>query len=527
MNTTIKNIFIIGLLFLLPACEDKIDPLIEELQVERVFSPLELKAQIRNKTTVELSWKLRNDAESYVVEISEGNLDFSTIIKTATVTSGEVPYRVTLDGETQYSARVKGTAADLEDSKWSTVTFTTEAENIFEPLAGTDIQATSVTLKWPAGSDVTHFIINPGNTERVITDQEKEAGTATITGLTGETEYTIKMLRGTKQRGLVTFTTLIDIGDATPVEPDDDLNAIITAAAEGDVLVLWPGDYLAYTGSITLNKSISIKGLYPYNKPIIHVQFILGNNVQTVEIKDLEMDGTYIDPQTLTENKLDNSFHYPSIGSYGSLNVVGCHIHDYQKSLFSSSTDLTISASIESITVDNCVVTNILTDGSDGIDFRYAYVAKLSLKNSTFNNCAPGRDLVRLDDSSGTFPGKVSDVLIDHCTIYGASNNTSRRILYVRFVNNTLKVTNTIIAATVGTFTNQSKSAQPECSNNNYFNAPGFYTPGYISGVKLDISGNYTTLDPGFTGVANGNFTVTNQTLLDNQVGDPRWLTAQ
>lgn len=524
MNTTIKNIFIIGLLFLLPACEDKIDPLIEELQVERVFSPLELKAQIRNKTTAELSWTLRNDAESYVVEISEGNLDFSTIIKTATVAPNEVPYSVTLEGETQYSVRVKGTAADLEDSKWSTITFTTEAENIFEPLAGTDIQATSVTLKWPAGSEVTHFIINPGNTERVITDQEKEAGTAIITGLTGETEYTIKMLKGTKQRGIVTFTTLIDIGDATPVEPDDDLNAIITAAAEGDVLVLWPGDYTVYTGLITLSKSISIKGLYPYNKPIIHIQFVLENGVQSVEIKDVEMDGKHTEASV--EVLHDHAFLYNTTGTaYGPLTVTGCRIHDYKKSLFAGPSE--VASSIGSITVDNCIVTNILTDAADGIDFRAAYVASLTMKNSTFNNCAPGRDLVRLDDSSGTFQGKVSDVLIDRCTIYGSSNSTSRRILYVRFENNTLKVTNTIIAATIGTFTNQSKSAQPECSHNNYFNAPGFYTAGYVSNVKIDQSGNYTTLDPGFINAANGDFTVTNQTLLDNQVGDPRWLTAQ
>ncbi len=524
MNTTIKNLLIIGLSFLLPACEDKIDPLIEELQFERVFTPLELKAQIRNKTTVELTWNLRNDAESYVVEISEDN--FTTIAKTATVVPGEIPYQVALDGETQYSARVKGVASNREDSKWAEVTFITDAENIFETLAETDIHATSVTLRWPANSEVTNFVITPGNTERAITAGEKTAGAATIAGLTGETEYTIKMMKGTKQRGIVTFTTLIDIGDATPVEPDDDLKAIIEAAAEGDVLVLWPGDYLIYTGLINVNKSISIKGLYPYDKPVVHAQFVLENGVQAVEMKDLELDGMRVNPETSAEEMLDHVFQYNTTGTaYGSLKVTGCNIHDYKKSLFAGASG--IASTIESITVDNCIVTNILTDAADGIDFRSAYVAGLTLKNSTFNNCAPGRDLVRLDDTSAAFPGKVSAVLIDRCTIYGASNSTSRRILYVRFVNNTLKVTSTIIAATTGTFTNQVKSAQPECSKNNYFNAPGFYTDAYIASVKLDISGNYTTLDPGFANAANGDFTLSNQTLIDNQIGDPRWITVQ
>ncbi len=527
MNTTIKNSFIIGLLFLLPACEDKIDPLIEELQFERVFTPLDLKAQIRNKTTVELRWSLRDDAASYVVEISEGNLDFTTLAHTATVEPGDIPYSVTLDGETQYSARVKGAAANLEDSKWATVTFQTDAENIFEPLADTDIHATSVTLRWPAGSEVTHFIITPGNTEQTITPGEKAAGSATITGLTGETEYTVKMMKGTKQRGIVTFTTLIDIGDATPVEADDDLNAVIAAAEEGDVLVLWPGDYTVYTGTVTVNKSVSIKGLYPYNKPKIHIQFVLENNVQAVEIKDLEMNGKRINPETQSEELLDHAFQYNSPGNFGSLNVTGCNIHDYEKSLFSN-TSSSVKANIASVTMDNCTASNILTDGADCIDFRYSYVAKLTLKNSTFNNCAPARDFIRMDDASATFPGMTSDVVIDHCTLYGVSNNTSRRILYVRFKTNTLTVTNTIIATTAGYYTNQANSAQPACSDNNYFNAPGFLTGGSeVSGAKFDISGNHTLLDPGFANPATGNFTVSNQTLIDNRTGDPRWLPAQ
>jgi len=515
MDTTIKNLLIIGLLFLLPACEDKIDPLVEELQFERVFSPLELKAQIRNKTTVELTWNVRDDAEAYMVEISEDN--FATITKTATVAPDELPYSAALIGETQYAARVKGTAEALEDSKWSVVTFLTEPENILERLAGLDIQANSVTLKWPAGSELTNFIIMPGNTTRAITTEEKAAGTATITGLTGETEYTVRLMKDTKQRGTLTFTTYVDPTNATAVTHTDDLNAVIGAAAEGDVLVLWPGDYTVYTGTVILNKSIAIKGLYPYDKPIIHVQFNLENNVQAVLIKDVEMDGS---------TTLSNAFQHNSAGAFGSLDVIRCNIHDYGKSLFAN-TSSSNKASIASITMDNCLVTNILTDGGDGIDYRSSYVAQLTLKNSTFNNCAPARDFIRFDDASATFPGMISNVLIDHCTLYGVSNGTSRRILYVRFKTNTLTVTNTIIGATAGYYTNQTNSAQPECANNNYFNAPGFVTGGStVSGAKFDLSGTHSLLDPGFADAATGDFTLSNQALIDNQIGDPRWITA-
>jgi hypothetical protein len=91
-------------------------------------------------------------------------------------------------------------------------------------------------------------------------------------------------------------------------------------------------------------------------------------------------------------------------------------------------------------------------------------------------------------------------------------------------VTNTLTVKNSIFTATAGYYTNQSRSAQPECSNNNYFNAPGFWDTSYRTDSKVDLSSNYMTLDPGFTDAENGDFTVTNQTVIDNLIGAPRWL---
>jgi hypothetical protein len=521
-NTGLIIMAVFSLLF--TGCEDKIDPIVEELQFDRVFSPLDLTVRIRNKTTAEITWNLKKDADSYVVEFSEDSLQFGSIVKSIEVAPNEVPISVALDGQTLYSVRVKGVSnASLDDSKWTATAFRTEAENIFYPIDPLDIKATSVTLKWPAGSEVTHFIINPGNVNRPITSEEIAAGVATITGLTGETTYNVKMFKGTKQRGEATFTTLLDIGDAIAVYPEDDLNAAVMAADAGAVLVLFPGDYKVYTGSIVINKSISIKGFYPFNKPIVHVEFVLEDGVQEVEIRDLEMDGKYFNTETSADDMLSYVFRHNTTGvDYGSLNVVGCNIYDYRKSIFSGASS--IVSTVASISMDNCVVTNVLTESADCIDFRGGYVASLSLTNSTFNNCAPARDFIRLDDTSGTYPGLVTNVVIDHCTLHKVSNSDSRRILYVRFVENTLKVTNTIIAETMGYYTNQSRSAQPECSINNYFNAPGFMPGGTeVSGAKFDESGNFTQLDPGFVDAANGNFTVTNQTLIDNNVGDPRW----
>jgi len=494
-------------------CDDNIDPLITELDVDRVFSPIELTAKIRTLTTIELDWKTRDDADHYVVEFSEDSLEFNTIIRSVTVLPDELPLQETFDGETRYSARVKGVSGNgLEDSKWTAVTIKTALENIFLPIQDGDIEAVTATLRWTPNSDVTHFVINPGNVQRDITAAEKAVGVATIEGLTGNTNYTVLLKKGTKQRGSISFTTLIDVGDATRVYPTDNLSTVIGAAADGDVLVLYPGEYAVFTGLITINKSLTIRGLYPYDKPKVHVQFNLENGAAAVELIDLDMDGDVL---------LTDVVRYNAAGTdFGSLLISGCTIHEFTRSLVGGN----VAAKVASVTIDNCVMTDIVSNGGDFIDFRNTYLADLNITNSTFDNCAPGRDFVRIDAAVGyTGTGLTSDVLIDHCTLYNVSN-TQDRILYVRFANNVLNVQNTLIANTDGYYTNQASTTQPSCNNNNYFSAVGFFTPAYVANAKIDISGNHTTLDPGFTDAVNGNFTVTNQSVKDDLVGDPRWL---
>jgi hypothetical protein len=321
------------------------------------------------------------------------------------------------------------------------------------------------------------------------------------------------LFNGNKQRGSVSFNTLIDVGDATLIYPEDDLNVAIANASSGDVLVLFPGDYLEFIGTITLDKSITLRGLYPYDKPTVHVAFILASGLSNLELIDLDLDGT--GKNTLIEIPSGTTGI-----TFNSVILSSCNIHDYARQLIYGNAASTLG----SFTVDDCVISNFVAGGGDFIDFRAAHVTSVSLTNSTFNNCAPARDFIRIDNGAFTGTGLNSNVFIDHCTIYGSSN-TLDRILYVRFATNTLTVQNTIIAGTDGFYTNQTSTSQPTCSNNNYFNAPGFYTTPYltVTNLKIDISGSHTTVDPGFTNAAEGNFTVSNQTLLDNEVGDPRW----
>jgi hypothetical protein len=60
----------------------------------------------------------------------------------------------------------------------------------------------------------------------------------------------------------------------------------------------------------------------------------------------------------------------------------------------------------------------------------------------------------------------------------------------------------------------------PVYANNNIYSCYNLLVGLYTTAAQVSA----TELNPGFADAANGNFTVSNQTLIDNGVGDPRWL---
>jgi hypothetical protein len=532
-NKHITLAIIIGLFSMIfVSCEDNIPAVIDQMQFDRVFTPLNFQARIRNMTTAELSWDERGDAQAFVVQISQDSLVFDNIIETDTITPEQNPFSTTLDGNTRYSARLKGISDSISESKWTMITFKTDPENIFVALADSDIHATSVTLRWPAGSTVTNFVITPGDINRTITDQEKADGVATIAGLTGDTQYSVTLYNGTKIRGTVQFKTQVDIGNATAVHPTDDLAAVIAAAKDGDVLALFPGEYTASAGDLTIDKSISIKAVYSYDPPVLHNQINIADGAMNVVLDGLVLNGSYTD-STNVEVTLSSAIQYNTtdFATLGSLTVTGCTIDTYEKSFIS---DGGSQFKTDSIIVNNCIVSNVYNSGGDFIDSRKSFIAKLTVTNSTFNNCATlnTRDFIRMD--GGTKGNTYDDgtnmpvINVNHCTLNNVMNSSSstKRMFYVRWSQNQITSENNLLTDMgISVYSNQSATSQPACAYNNYFNADGYFT---VNGtVLIDNSSNYTTEDPGYTDAANGDFTISNQTLIDNQVGDPRWLPAQ
>ncbi|PXY44190.1 DUF5123 domain-containing protein [Flavobacterium hydrophilum] len=511
------------------SCDSYTEDIITELNIDREFSPTGLKATVRNQTSVELVWNTKESVDHYVVQFSGDDPNFGTIFKELSVTADQLPVTVALEGETLYSIRVKAVSADeLGESKWTVTTANTLSEQIFLPIQETDIAAKTAILRWTAGSSVTTIVLNPGNITHTITAEEKAAGIATITGLSPEASYQANLFNGTKKRGATTFTTGIDVGDGILVKNTEDLLVAIANADSGAKLFLEPGDYKSYDvdgvtlkTDIALAKSITISGIPGKARPVLHYKVTLNSGVSNLSLLNLELDGTGIESGSVVTVSVTAPTEFQDIL------ISACNIHNYDKSLVSNSGSA--NTKVNSITVENSILTDVCTNTGSGdfIDFRFSFVKSIELKTSTFNRCATQRAFIREDAGAGSGTGTTlkTNVLIDSCTFYGVTNtiaNSVYNIIAVRFVSNASTITNSIFAETIARFTNNAATATPTFGNNNYFNAVTLNTGPVTSAVRADTAG--TALNPGFANAATGDFTISNQTLKDNKVGDPRWI---
>jgi len=510
---TIALISFLAVLLFNFSCTDDRSEELTSIDYERLFSPIKIEAFVINRTDARLSWVINKDVESYSLEVfADDSLIFAgTPVRTYEgVTGDQLPFYIReLDGETQYSVRIKSVASGKTESKWSGVTFKTGTENIFLPFQDGDVKATSATLRWIPGRTLTTISVDPGSIVHTVTADEIAAGSATIEGLTGETNYTVTLKNGNKTRGILEFMTLVDIGNAIAVHPEDDFISLLAAANDGDAFALFPGTY-GSASKFSVNKSIEIKGVYPYNKPVLNGYISLEDGAALL-LKDITLDGT-----GLADGNQSVVFNTAGV-NYGDLRIDGCEIRNYVKGLYY----LNVAAVVESITINNCLIYNIECSGGDFMDSRAGAIKTLTLSNTTVYNSVLARDLIRYDDKSSSFPGITSKIFVNHNTLYGVANG-GKRLLYVRFKGIEISFTNNIVAETTAIFSNQSSTAIPVFGNNNYFNAPGLFTGGSTSSLIFDDSAS--SENPGFVNATNGDFTVTNELLKAKGTGDPRWI---
>jgi len=505
MNKFKNLIYLLGLsvVVILTGCSDPDDEL-TSIDYARLFTPTELTARVVNKIQVRLTWNNVKNADSYTIEVYD-NPDMifeGTPVKVINDIT-ENPYVISgLPEETQYSIRIQAVSKTVASSKWAVVTAATEAEQIFYAVDEVnDLEATKVTLRWPAGETATQIIFTPGNITHTVTSQEVANGVATIEGLTPETKYTAVLKNGSKTRGTISFETPLDLGGATQVFPEDDLTAMLAAAEDNTVFALMPGTYK--TGKLSITKNIAIKAAKPAEETVLAALISIEGGID-FELKDVILNGA--DAIDLGKNA-DHAIQFNTDDvAYGNIVITGCEIKNYLKGFLYFNQ----KAMAESITINNCIIYNIECNGGDFFDCRKGTAKQINFTNNTVYNSALARDFFRIDDdNSSVFAPDVPKLLVDHNTLYNVSNASGKRLFYIRWIGNEVTLTNNIVANTVMTL--KHSIANVSTNKNNYFNAS------VIAGV--DSGG--TTLDPQFKDPANADFTVQN---LDVMVGDPRWL---
>ncbi len=520
-NRILMVIWFLAGLISFSGCKDDILPEITTLDVNRAFSPTELGVSVVNRTGVMLTWKAVNNAKSYTVEIFE-TADFSgsPVKRVENISFDQVPYTISgLEGATAYSVRVKAVGEGIDDSKWVTATFKTDEEQIFQNLTAADLTANSVTLRWIIPNDVTHIMI--GSTRYNITDQEKLAGEKTIEGLTPKTAYTAVLYLDTRLRGSLTFTTtpLLPTGPGVVlVEADANLATLIQAAVDGNIFVLREGT--KYTADdpvyIPANVSITIWGEVGATMPVVAFNgFNLPANAGTIKFENVDLTG--YQNGDATQTKRNYVFNQSAASNTDAIVFENCRIRNFTNAVVRLQ-----SATIESVTVNNCTVYDIGDNGTAGGSYAFIHttassgkINNISIANSTFYKIAYGL-IVHSAASS-------QSVLVENCTFnniigdaryfidYNTGNSVSSFVLSNNIIGKTFSPAGSGRGIRAGT--------SPSVTNT-YKTSDAVFSANLIPNIKSYLNAS-TSL---FTDPDNGNFLIKDGAFAGKgDSGDPRW----
>ena len=533
----VTMVIAMGLSFVgMTSCSDPDEP-ITSVEYNRLFSPTELEAKVQNTTGVKLTWFSISAAENVNIEIyaDDADMTFSgtpVYQTTATPTSGDISAARsecswvlpagTLEGETTYSVRVKAVGKNME-SKWAGTTFETGTEQIFYEVPTADISKTSITLRWPAGTKVTKIDVQKSGEviqTHQLTADEIAKGVATINDLKVESTYTFLIYNGDKQRGKIQVQTLPNY---TPVASAAELLSAIEAAEPGEVLMLTENAVYDFTDAAALGKEEAVKSLKIDKDLVLNTNngaTIKGIYFQIFGGASLEFANITLDGEG---GSGDQAFNYKEDGNYGRLYIHDAEIKNYTKGFFY----INVAAVINDITIDKCLIHDILCSGGDLFDSRSGGYNTFNLTNSTIYNSAASRDFIRMDDASSKVTASPV-ITVDHCTLYDVGNGGANyRLLYVRFAGNVINWTNNVVANTNNKrgFSNQTSTAIPTFKNNFYFNTLNLLSLAAGNEEKVqffDEDGIDVAANP-FKDAANADFTVIYEKIKDKEAGDPRW----
>lgn len=412
MKNLSKNIILIcGLGLSISAttvsCSDDIADEVTTVNYSRLFSPVDFTAVTRQRTNILLKWQKVRKATSYEIEVykddAEMAFDGTAFQKvTYTPTEGdnqydELSYTLErMEGSTDFSIRIKAITDNAEASKWVAATVRTEDENYFNDAE--NITHNQVTISWDNNITVTHIRVFKSSSDEtalqeiVPNDSQLNEGKYTVTGLSPETNYSIKIYRMVNNEekvcGTQKITTDIDLEGGIAIyagATETEVQAAIDAAEDNTKLFLLPSkdgsiatfstnvDGKAAPMELKLTKSIILKG--SQSKPVTIDAIFSIEGAGNLTLENLTFKSSDSGKYFLT---------YLTPKAESNFTMRNCTINTY-KSVFQETDNSKVTIMGKAL-IESCTITNI---GERFVNFqkKKIHFKEFVFTKSTVLNC--------------------------------------------------------------------------------------------------------------------------------------------
>ena len=529
--------------------EEKLDP-------PRLFKASDIKIEA-GQTTAKITWAVPLFASgkrlTYTVDFSTdvnfATVAYSKVVDTAGITVTEENIAV----RTPYYARIKANAFEDQPESKSIISsaFTISGIQLFLTVRDPELRENSVSLRFMSEAGLSSIRLTPAtgtpiNTALTAGDltaggliNGAPTGLKTITGLTGGVTYTADLFSGTKSKGILTFTTLPVTVYTRIINPTDDLNAVVAAAANGAVIGLNPGTYAATaTNTFITAKTITLKSTSgsPTDTKVNFKEIVLEGTGAGVTVSGIEFDGAAASALYFF-NFIGSQAASGSAATFTNVIVDNCIVHNAATSFLRGDRGAAVrDFKIGEIRGNNSLIYDL---GANGSSAYYTFhvnkmeFTAINVTKSTFYNCGPG-----LVIASTAYAGAViPSVTISNCTINGFGGNAKYALLDANTNPVRFTLTNSIVANTPKSGTvvaaairSTGTGATSTISYTNIFNLNSTGTTPLTYPATVALTANQS-IDLGWTGattLAQG-FQLPATSLLrtasntSSAIGDPRW----
>lgn len=525
---------LVGLItvLLFNSCKEEIDPIVEELDFNRAFSPVGISAVISNTTTVTVTWSAVKNTDRYLLEIYDGATASGTLVHSAEVAATEenqVSFSYVLPaGDTQFSARVKAFSSlpGLEESKWTVVAFKTDPENLFEGFDTYMSAMNASIVQWEPGATLTSLLFVSGGTELPFTlsAEDLALGGRQVTGLPNGV-YEVRLMNGNFVRGR---TSVVIEGDVL-VGPGEDLKAALDALPSGGVIVLVNGASYGLTEVDTVRSSTKVRGLLPNDLPKIFLMTGGGNHMfdigtsmtlsDSLVFENVDISSSYDDAGvTRHRGLIDQELDAFAIGA---IRFRNCIIRNSGRSAIRLRGNAAGQV-IDNVEFLNCVMYDFAFDSHYGIlnGALTGNFNNIRFINTTLYNIRGG--IINYGNGAG-----CQSVVLDNCTFNETTMDAASSRFFIDFgtTNNTSAGTITISDCIFGQTVDRANGIRPGLMTLSI--SGSYYTTDFYDGTAPvknmmsaysgastalwtdPVGGDFTFLDTNFEGIATA--------------GDPSW----